>query len=391
MKKFFIALSVLAALMLSVVPSQALVGMPDDQMGSDAVVPFICNTSLTGLNTLIVFTDAATTNSQLGRASWRARVTGADIPIFHYNVSTIDSVTIYNNTLTGSPNGMTSIDAINLMGNLVADASVFEVTIDSVVYYAGYIYFDNLSSVAAGTNVTSTIATADSENGTVGQWLLVDIPDGWAAMSNVPMKENAANDALEGTVNGRNVGAVYADEMYDAPGAGGAISDDTFMELFSANALANAERAQQNADAGVNATFFGLTPRYYNLAATGSVTNGNSWLIIWKSTLTEGTVIDATTHVNFWDTAENAASSNLDLSHELNIISLETGIIPGSLFDGTEDAEEGWIDCSWATSSADLRRMQILGWTYLQATSTAADAWSALAPMQRWVNYAGSP
>jgi hypothetical protein len=371
MKKFFIALSVLAALMLSVVPSQALVGMPDDQTGSDAVVPFICNTSLTGLNTLIVFTDVATINSQIGAAgSWRARVTGTDIPIFHYNVSTIDSVTIYNNTLAGSPNGMTSMDAITLMGN-VADPSVFEVTIDSVVYYAGYIYFDNLSNTAAGTNTTSTVAQANSFNGTVGQLLFVDLPDGWASMTNVPMKENG---------NRRAVAAAFFDEMYDAP-VGAVVKDDTYMELFSSNALANAEVLQQGLGAAVNSTWFGLTPRYYNLTVTG-----NTWLIIWKSTLTEGTAIDATTHVDFWDTAENSASSNLDLSHEMNFISLETGVIPGSLFTDPE-TEEGWIDLSWATTTASIRRMQILGWTYLQATGLSNEAWSALAPMQRWVNY----
>ena len=60
MKKFFIALSVLAALLLGVAPSQALVGMPDDVPGADAVIPFICSTDITtgtGLNTLIAFTE----------------------------------------------------------------------------------------------------------------------------------------------------------------------------------------------------------------------------------------------------------------------------------------------------------------------------------------------
>lgn len=87
MKKFFMALSVLAALMLSVVPSQALIGIPDDTAGTDAVVPILCDISgETGLNTLILFMDVG-------------QLDGID---FHYTIYTKRSDTVFDATLDGT-------------------------------------------------------------------------------------------------------------------------------------------------------------------------------------------------------------------------------------------------------------------------------------------------
>ena len=167
MKKFFIALSVLAALMFSVVPSQAIMGVADvDALGTDAVVPFITDldyTNKTGLNTLFVFTD----------------VKGGD-PDFHYTVYTTRSRTVYNDDLPGTKYDIVAGDAYSIIAKMSPTwrkTLLVDFDGDGIVdHYAGYIYFE--STAAAG-----------DENTVGGQFLLVDLAKGVAASSNIPMKE----------------------------------------------------------------------------------------------------------------------------------------------------------------------------------------------------------
>ncbi|MBW2708395.1 MAG: hypothetical protein JRD04_03775 [Deltaproteobacteria bacterium] len=327
MKKFFIALSVLAALMLSVVPSQALIGVPDDAPGTDAVVPFICDISgTTGLNTLIVFTDVGILD-------------GID---FHYTINTVRSVTVFDDTLTGTHGDVVSTDAFTEIAKMAsAIRSSLEVDIDGDGvndHYAGYIYYDN----EVGTDVNSV----------VGQFYFVNLANGIAAAANVPMKEY-------------NAALPVAFQAQMAPAA-------QFVELFSANALQGAEDLQAGLAAPTDATSFGLYPRFY-IGASGDST----WLIFWKSANT----IPGTLHINFWDTAEDKVSSNIPLDDELTIIDLEP-YLPAGLF--ANYPKEGWIDLEWDTNTAALRNLEILGWTYQQAVSgTGALNWTVLTPMWR--------
>ena len=336
MKKFFIALSVLAALMLSVVPSQALIGMPDDTPGTDAVVPFICDISgATGLNTLIVFTDVGLLD-------------GID---FHYTINTVRSKTVYDDDLYGTRGDIVSTDAFSEIAKMApALRSQLEIDLDGNGvndHYAGYIYYEN---------------TTTKVNSVVGQFYFVDLAAGLSAAANIPMKEfdNALPVAFQAQM---------------APGA-------AFVELFSPLAMQGAEDLQAGLLVPTVPTDFGLYPRFF-INAQGDAT----WLMFWMS---DNDVLGEL-HVDFYDNAEHDASSNIPLDDELTIINVEP-YLPVSIFPTGTYSKEGWINLEWAVSGAPLtaaeaaalQNLEILGWTYQRASSASASLnWSVLTPMWR--------
>ena len=199
----------------------------------------------------------------------------------------------------------------------------------------------------------------------VGQFFFVDLANGVAAASNIAMKE------------------------YDAPLAVGAVPvpfraamlDSTVLhsdiELFSPNALMGAKGLQSGLMAPVAATAFGIYPRFYLLASGDA-----NWLIFWKSANT----IPGVLHVDYYDNAEVNVSSNAPLDDELTIIDVEK-YLPTGLFPAATYPKEGWIQLEWLTNTAALQNLEMLGWTYLQATSGTGDLnWSVLTPMWRDVN-----
>lgn len=324
--------------MLSVVPSQALIGMPDDAPGTDAVVPFICDISgATGLNTLIMFMDIDP---------------GGAVDInFHYTIYTVRSVTVYDDDLTGTDGDIVSTDGFTEVAKMApAIRTQLEVDLDGDGvndHYAGYIYYDN------------NVATS---NDVVGSFYFVNLAAGVAAATNIPMKE--WNNNINAGANGF--------QAVMAPAASN-------IELFSPNALKGAEDLQIGAGgaAFVNATAFGIYPRFY-IQASGDST----WLIFWKSANT----IPGTLHVDFFDSEENDVSSNIPLDDELTILDIEP-YLPIGLFPAATYPKEGWIWLTWNTDTAALRALEILGWSYQQATSAAgALNWTVLMPMWREVN-----
>jgi len=343
MKKFFIALSVLAALMLTVVPSQALIGMPDDTPGCDAVVPFICDISgTTGLNTLIVFADVGL---------------GANVLVpFHYTIYTTKSATVFDDDLPVTVGDIVSTDAFTEVAKMApAIRQQLEVDLDGdtvMDHYAGYIYYDNANLV----------------NSIVGQFFFVDLANGVAAASNIPMKEYD-NPLAVGAVP-----AAFRAAMLDST----VLNND--IELFSPNALMGAKGLQSGLAAPVAATAFGIYPRFFLLDSGDA-----NWLIFWKS----ANVIPGILHVDYYDNAEVNVSSNVPLVDELTIMDVEP-YLPVGLFPATTYPKEGWIQIEWSTigltpaATAALRNLEMLGWTYLQATSNTGDLnWSVLTPMWR--------
>jgi len=357
MKKFFIVLSALAALMLCVVPAQALVGQTDDVPGSDAVVPFICDRTLTsGLNTLITFQDV--------RGGWDNDGTSTTfVGVFHYTVNTVESVTVHDANLTGSPRAVISTDAFTILTAASSAArTALEVTIDGGAYYAGYIYFNNLTPAADTTNWNSA----------VGQFFFVNLAAGMAASANIPMKEIGD---LAGGVDGEAVIAnnVYLNEMVANPGGA---TDDANSELFSANALLAAQGLQAGDANPTNATTFYMFPRVFVADATAA-----NWWIFWSSANDLPTA--TTLHVNVYNETETAISTNFPLDSELEIVDTET-YLPAGLW--TAYPYSGYVDMNWATSTAALRAQEFIGWSYLQATGTASESWTVLNAMARDVD-----
>lgn len=330
MKKAFIVLSVMAALMFSVAPSQALLGMPDDVPGKDVVFPFLASMPGQGnINTLLVLTDVY--------GSWPLTAKGTAGKQFHYTVYTKRSDTVYNDNLTGTPYDVIAVDAYSIIAKM-APTEAAKLAIDlngdgTKDHYAGYIYFEGL-------NLTNT---------TIGQFMINNIPAGVAAASNAAVKEYNPNAVCPSLIDGNG------------------------NEVFSADALANAKALQIGAP-HINASWFALYPRYY----INDADTGKTYLFIWKST----NAPSAPLHVWFFNADENYVSSNIPLPDELNIIDIEQ-YLPVTLHSGYP--KEGWIrilvpDINGAGFDATR---EWLGYTWIAAYGSAAESWNILTPMHR--------
>jgi hypothetical protein len=365
MKKFFIVLSALAALMLCVVPAQALVGSPDDVPGCDAVVPFICDRSLTsGLNTLITFQDVRAGFNPSG-----TRTTYAGV--YHYTVNTVASVTVHDANLTGSPRAVINTNAMEILtAASVAAKAALEVTIAGADYYAGYIHFKNL--MADYTTATPNV------NSVVGQFFFVHLAAGKAAAANIPMKEYADVGGTDYTGSADIVNANMLDALVANPGGNRTLDtvNDANTELFSAQALQAAIDLQAGSTAASAPTTFYIFPRVFVADADAS-----NWWLFWSSANDLPTA--TTIHVNIYNENEFAISSNIPLDDELEIVDTET-YLPSGLW--TAYPYSGYVDLHWTTSTAALQVQEFLGWSYLQATGTASESWTVLTPMPRDVD-----
>lgn len=333
MKKFFIAISVLAALTFCMVPAQANMGLPDDVPGCDAVLPFLVGMNAPAINTLVVFTDV---RGYGGAAGWN----------YHYTVNTIKSVTLYNDNLPGTSFDIVSTDAYTIIMKMApAIRAQLEIDLDGDTvndHWAGYIYFDQLPLLG---------------NQMIGQTLLLNIQQGQAAAANTWLKENWLGGALPFVVGGQ--------------------------EVWSANALASAE-SRVMGGVNVNATAFGLYPRYY----INDANTGQTCLFLWKDA---NWAAPTSLHVFFYNDEEKKVSSNIPVPYELNIICLDPAWLPVSLFSGYP--REGWIalevpDINGAGFFAGVTDWA--GYTWVFATGAAAESWSYLTQIHRDVQWGGS-
>jgi hypothetical protein len=196
-------------------------------------------------------------------------------------------------------------DAKTLLGEMsVLGKEALEVDLDgdgTKDHWVGYIHFE---SAVTGNNFMAHVYQVSASTGMVAGYTGVSL-------------ENAAtraNARLEGY-------GIF-----------------TGLEALSANAL-NEARAWlvTGATAGVDADWFRLLPRVY-VADTDSINT----LVIWTDV--EGTLIPVpgALHVNFFDEAENAVSSPIEIKKELNFIDV-LGIYPLGLT-GTDPYIAGWID-----------------------------------------------
>ena len=348
MKKLFIALAVLAALTLSMVPAQANMGIPDDVPGSDAVVPFIVAMG-GGLNTVAVFTDVrGWSDASPATSGWN----------YHYTVNTKESITVYDDNLPGTPYDIESVDAYAIIMQMaVATREMLEVDLDLDGvndHWVGYIYFD-------------LTRPANGNNQMIGQTLILNIPAGQASAANTWMRER-----------NRRVSTL------------GPLVDNDFLEMWSANALALAEQRIINQVPERDATAFGLYPRYYINDANSS----NNCVIIWKDTNWLAAPPDAAVipylHINFFNDEEKVVSSNLPLPYELNIVCLDPRYLPNSLHSGYP--KQGWLaiempDISGNPNIAILGDISWAGYNWTWATGSAAESWSYLNQIHRDVEW----
>jgi hypothetical protein len=342
MKKIFTILAVLGALTFMAVPAQALLGMPDDQPGVDAVWWFLTdfNYPTSGVDTLAVFTNTDESNSVS----------------YHYTVFTVDSHTVYDENITGSAGDIFALSGNTLLESMgkTSDAGLaLQIDLDrdgTNDHWAGYVY---MNQADWGGDTQGNVV--------IGQFLVVQLLAGQAAMSNIPMKEYVPNAV---TTHGKMVGTANT------------ISEGIGVELFSPAAKKSMEDLQIGA--GYAAPFsFSLYPRFLVLDS-----GGQTYIIVWKSELDTALSL----HVNIWNDDECKRSVNIPLPHELNFYDVARNLPPACF---PTFPKEGWVNMRMPHSGSGVTGgvdQEWLAWTYITATGAASESWSGLAPVARDVN-----
>ena len=417
MKKFFIALSVLAALALSVVPSQALVGMPDDVPGSDIMQAFFVVEVAGGLDSLVVFQEVG------GIGGTAAVPTGR----LHWIIRDRKSNHLKDQTRSYSPFDVDAVSVRDLLDGYctAADKLALLTTLGGVDCYVGYIEWQNNSTTLTkwfdavkGYNVVDYTA-----NNMIAKLYLVDTARGKTSGVNL-----AAKEALSGVPANQPWEAPFVDPagairsgtttwaynwlavQYQASTAGA--NDGEFValaappiasgsyEAYSAQALAASQQRESSAQgvvvgpvgtqvAYVVPSSFLLAPRFYLHDALAE-----NFIFLWKSA---NVTAPATGRVpcTVYNTVEYGVSTYINLPNELNIFDCSVDLPPYFL---TTFPSAGWLRIPFNDADTGAGVFAPTGWAALdwlgyswQYASNASSTlnWAALFQVARDVDWAG--
>ena len=331
MKKILIALSVLAMVGFMAGPALAVLGTNDAVPGTDVLVPFFFVEKASGLeNTYIVVTEVGTAAATLN----------ADM----YTVASV-SHKDWVETLTIRECNPINVKAI-LDGMGSTPKAAYEITLNSLTYYAGYITL-NQGTTAYNDNL---IAWAYQ----------IDLANGRASATPIPTLEYAnwrpggpsATNSVLRTITGKTT---------------------TNKEALTPNALAYAMDRMAGNDGTATAGAFRLVTRFYY-----SETGGKNYLFIYSSSnLSAG----ANTHVKYWTENETAYSTTIPLIKELNVIDLsiylDSAVTAGSI--------EFLYPLTGYTANniSNVRDQVLLGYNYMQVDTTTNGSWNMLAEIHR--------
>ena len=404
MKKFFIALSVLAALALGAVPSQALVGMPDDVPGFNIQQAFfVVSVSAVelagGLDTAVVI-------QEIGNAPGAGQSASLRWHIYDVNSNHIaDSSEPYTRNDV-VPMSVASMIRTNV--GLPGLAALLDETTFDVPVYIGYITWENRIVNAAGTrfytnNLIAKMYLHDMERGQAAmvnlaarEYLPATIP-GWVTSTTVgggngllipaagvavpagglhyyPATPFLASQGQAGTVTTHD-GEFFAD-------FGGVVADATpTYEAFSPNALAGSMQRERGYDAGdsMNPQIFGLNrpanpaalnykkvrgpntaagaPTYYDSQlppitnATGFAlypryyihnATADNYIFLWKSI---NAAVGDTWRIdlNIYDEDEIGISQFIAIPNELNVLDMRAILPPAHM---ASFPAAGWMSIS---------------------------------------------
>ena len=353
MKKFFIALSVLAALALSVVPSQALVGMPDNVPGGNLVQGFFIVEVDGGLDTAIVIQEVG--NALVGGTI--DPTTGAVSTAsgsFRWHMWDNASNHVADNVVPYTRNDVVPLSVRNLITDNVTPAGLTAL-LDSTTFptpvYIGYITFENTIL-----NATATGLPLLYGDNLIGKTYLHNMTMGQASCMNIAVREYLPPvvpgtpiplnwlpvQGMTSTTTGTDGGEVFAEYGVPTPLPPG--QTQPRYEAFSPNSLAASIQRERGYglvgtatmfQAVRRATGFSLYPRYYLHSA-----EGENFIFIWKSVNT-GSGGTWRLDTNFFDTDENAISGFLTIAQEVNVINVRQSVPPTFL--ATYPAA-GWIN-----------------------------------------------
>jgi hypothetical protein len=362
MKKFFIALSVFAALTLSVVPSQALVGMPD-RVPANELISFFVVAIDRSLDTLIIVQEVGniqgTTSSPRG-LHWKmfdpnsAHKADRTVTYTHNDVVAISCGDIIFNTLT--ENERTSLEA-----DLDTDG-----TNES---YIGYVTW-------VDENPNTKVEYTDA-NHFAGKMYIVNLTGGIGSGVSIAGRESLA---AIGTAGGFTP-AFQAQQSESSNVVTPAFT--SVREGFSATALAfSTYRQAMNADASGTPNYFRLLPRWYIYTDAGE-----NNIFIWKSFNAPSSTSTGTASwsfsFNIYDNDENVTSKQINLPKELNFVDVRE-VVPPDWYP-TSGTMAGWMDIRFLSNSGPQGNP--VGWQYMDflcyswqrsANSSASLNWSSL-------------
>lgn len=352
MKKFFLVLSVLAVLFFSVLPSQALVGMPDAVPGTDVLQSFFVVEVGGGLDTLLILQEVGGLGGPLSAP------TGG----FHWTIWDRRSNHVVNDDIPYSHYDVVPVSVRDLLLKAGDELENLEITLNGTLYYIGYITWQN-------NNIDNIIA----------KQYVVDTANGKASGVNMPAKEATPS-----------FGLAYVDNhnTYRPRGYLSQQTDGAGLEAFSPQALAIGNYRLKNDYASPNAIGngtdgigagvpgpFRLLPRFYLHDA-----NASNYIFIWKSFNTMSTADDWCYDFDSYDTEEHAISTTICIPDELNILDVrkelpasQKATYPAAGWWNLVISDGGFTD--WATAEYDAYNWQF--------TSNGIDNWSVLFQVHR--------
>lgn len=349
------------------VPSQALVGMPDRVPANELISIFVV--SMTGnLDTLIIINEVAgfsgATAATQRAVHWMmwdplsAHKADRSIPYTPNDVVAISCRDIIFNTLT--PNERISLEA--------------DLDTDGVnESYIGYVTWNDELRSAPGLLLSD-------RNHFVGKMYVVELAGGIGSGVSIAGRESFAGIAFDtGIATAYQLGQSEATSVV-AP------AFDGIREAFSGQAMAmsgyrNAVGAPVPATA-LPVSVFRLLPRWYLYT-----TAGENNVFIWKNFNSPGPIGGAPASWSFsafiYDNDENPTSKQINLPRELNFIDMRE-IVPPDWFP-VSGTMAGWIDIRFPSISGAAGNP--VGWQYMDflcyswqrsANASASLNWSAL-------------
>ena len=372
MKKFFIALSVLAALTFSVVPSQALIGMPDRVPANELISIFVV--SMTGsLDTLIIINEISGISNTTGLASgaralhWKmwdpssAHKADRSIPYTPNDVVAISCRDIIFNTLTAN-------ERISLEADLDTDG-VNE-------SYIGYVTWND--------EVISSGLEVNDLNHFVGKMYIVDLTGGIGSGVSIAGRESLAGIATSGGFTAVPFLAAGATDRQSEASSVAPVFTGV-LEGWSPLALA-ITNYRQLVNGVPNAlglpSYFRMLPRWYLYTDTGE-----NNIFVWKSMNSPSIIGEAASSWSMsafiYDNEEHPTSKQINLPRELNYIDMRE-VVPPDWFP-TSGTMAGWLDIRLLANSGSAGNP--VGWQYMDylcyswqrsRTVSASLNWSAL-------------
>jgi hypothetical protein len=369
MKKFFIALSVLAALTLGVVPSQALVGMPD-RVPANELISFFVVAMDRSLDTLIIVQETgvhgatATAAYSLHWKMWdpdSAHKADRSIPYTRNDVVAISCGDIIFDTLT-----------VNERISLEADLNTDGVNES----YIGYVTWND---ELAGVEVNDA-------NHFVGKQYLVNLAGGIGSGVSIAGRESLT------ALDNAPVGAAFMAQQSEVDGITATpITYTGVLEGWSPIAYATtAYRQMMDAQPATTLLpdFFRLLPRWYLYSSAGE-----NNIFIWKSHNAPGAAaagVSWSFSMMVYDNEENPTSKQINIPRELNFIDVREVIPPDWI--PTSGTIAGWFDIRFPSTSGSVgnplywQYMDFLCYSWQRAQNSSASLnWSALFESHREV------